>query len=94
MLGRIKGYVIILHRRDSGTLWWMGTLAGVVRSYRYKLTLYLYQIKPHLITISELYGETPQKRLSVQVVRLSAKVCFLHFYTITLLSFSYISAKF
>ena len=35
-----------------------------------------------------------KKRLSVQVARLSAKVCCLHLYTIKLLSFSYIPAKF
>ena len=39
------------------TLWWMSTLVSVKRSYRNKLTLYLLQIKPHLIIISEVSQE-------------------------------------
>ena len=35
-----------------------------------------------------------KKMLSVQVVRLSVKVCYLHLYTIQLQSFSYVSVKF
>ena len=83
-----------LLEKPSGILWWVSTLVSVERSYRNKLTLYLSQIKPHLIIISEVSREKSQKRLSVQVVRLSVKVCCLHLYTIKLLSFSYISAKF
>ena len=82
-----------LLEKPSGTLWWMSTLVSVERSYRNKLTLYLSQIKPHLIIISEVSREKSQKRLSVQVVRLSVKVCCLYLYTIKLLLFSYISAK-
>ena len=83
-----------LLERPSGTLWWVSTLVSVERSYRNKLTLYLSQIKPHLIIISEVSRESHKKRLSVQVVRLSIKVCCMHLYTIKLLLFSYISAKF
>ena len=83
-----------LLEKPSGTLWWMSTLVSVERSYGNKLTLYLSQIKPHLIIISEVSREKSQKRLSVQVVSLSVKVCCLHLYTIKLLLFSYISAKF
>ena len=43
--------------------------------------------------MSEASREKSQKRLSVKVVRLSFKVCYLHLYTIKLLSFSYISAE-
>ena len=67
-----------LLEKPSGTLWWVSKLVSVMRSYRNKLTLYLSQIKPHLIIISEVSLEKSQKRLSVQVVRLSAKVCCLH----------------
>ena len=74
--------------------WWEHLLVSNERSYRNKLTLYLSQIKPHLITISEVSWEKSQKRLSVHVVLLYVKVCCLHLYTITLLSFSYISDKF
>ena len=83
-----------LLEKPSCTLWWVSTLVSVKRSYRNNMTLYLSQIKPHLIIISEVSQEKSQKRLSVQVVRLSDKVCCLHLYTIKLLSFSYISAKF
>ena len=80
--------------KPSGTLRYMRTLDSVERSNRNKLTIYHSQIKPHLIIISEVFREESQKRLSVQVVRLSVKVCCLHLYTIKLLSFSYTSAKF
>ena len=83
-----------LLEKPSGTLWWMSTLVSVERSYRNKLMLYLSQIKPNLIIILEVSGEKSQKRLSVQVVRLYVKVFCLHLYTIKLLLFSYISAKF
>ena len=83
-----------LLEKPSGTLWWMSTIVSVQRSYRNKLTLYLLQIKPYLTIISEVSREKSQKRLSVQVVCLSVKVCDLHLYTIKLLSFRYISAKF
>ena len=83
-----------LLEKPSGTLWWMRTLVSVERSYRNTLTLYLSQIKTHLIIISEVFREKSQKWLSIQVVRLSVKVCYLHLYTIKQLSFSYISAKF
>ena len=83
-----------LLEKPSGTLWWMSTLVSIARSYRNELTLYLSQIKPHLIIISEIFREKSQKLLSVQVVRLSIRDCYLHLYTIKLLSFSYISAKF
>ena len=83
-----------LLKRPSGTLWWMSTLVSVERPYRNKLTLYPPQIKPHLVIISGVSREKSQKRSSVQVVRLSVKVCYLHLYTIKLLSSSYISAKF
>ena len=83
-----------LLEKPSCTLWWVSTLVRVERSYRNKLMLYLSQIKPHLIIISEVSREKSQKRLSYKVVRLSAKVCCLHLYTIKLLSFTYISAKF
>ena len=83
-----------LLEKSSCTLWWMSTLVSVAKSYRSKLELYHSQIKPHLIIISEVSREKSQKRLSVQVVRLSVKVCCLHLYKIKLLSFSYISAKF
>ena len=46
--------LVKFEEKPSGTLWWISTLAGVERSYRNKLTLYLSQIKPHLIIISEL----------------------------------------
>ena len=72
----------------------LSTLVSVEISYRDKPTLYLSQIKPHMTIISEVSREKSQKRLSVQVVRLSAKVCYLHLYTIKLLLFSYIYAKF
>ena len=80
-----------LLEKPSGTLWWVSILVSFERSYRNKPTLYLSQIKPHLIIISEVSRE---KRLSVQVVRLSVKVCCLHLYTIKQVSFSYICAKF
>ena len=60
-----------LLEKTSGTLYWMSTLVSVERSYRNKLTLYLSQMKPHLIIISEVSREKSQKRLCVQVVRLS-----------------------
>ena len=91
------GYNFLLAKlleKPSGTLWWVSTLGSVERSYRNKLILYLSQIKPPLIIISEVSQEKSQKRLSVQVVCLSVKVCCLHLYTIKLLSFSYISTKF
>ena len=44
-----------------GTLWWMSTLVSVERSYRSKLTLYLSQMKPHLIIISEVSRGKSQK---------------------------------
>ena len=56
----------------------MSTLVSVERSYRNKLTLYHSQIKPHMTIISDVSLEMSQKRLSVEVVRLSVKVCFLH----------------
>ena len=83
-----------LLEKPSGTLWWVSTLVSVERSFRNKLTLYLSQTKPHLIIISEVSREKSQKRLSVQIVRLFVKVSCLDLYTIKLLSFSYISAKF
>ena len=71
----------------------MSPLFSVGRSYRNKLTLYLSQIKPYFDIISEV-SRKPKNRLSVQVVRLFDKVCFLHLYTIKLLSSSSISANF
>ena len=50
-----------LLEKPSGTLWWVSTLVSVERSYRNKLTLYLSQIKPHLIIISEISWEKSQK---------------------------------
>ena len=47
--------------KPSGTLCWVSTLVSVERSYRNKLTLYLPQIKPHLIIISEVSQEKWQK---------------------------------
>ena len=79
--------------KPFGTLWWMITLVSVKRSYRNKLTIYHSQIKPHLI-FQRFPEKSHKKRLSVKVVCLSVKVCCLHLYTIKLLSFSYISAKF
>ena len=46
--------LVKFEENPSGTIWWISTLAGVERSYRNKLTLFLSQIKPHLIIISEL----------------------------------------
>ena len=43
-----------LLEKPSGTLWWVSTLVSVERSYRNKMTLFLSQIKPHLIIISEV----------------------------------------
>ena len=71
-----------------------GAFVSDARSYRNKLTLYLSHIKLHWIIISEVSQKSHKKRLSVQVVRLSVKVCCTYLYTIKLLSFSYISAKF
>ena len=56
--------------------------------------VYHSQIKPHLTIISDVSEEMSQKGISIQFVRLSVKVCCLHLYTIKLLSFSFISAKF
>ena len=50
-----------LLEKPSGTLRWMSTSVSNARSYRNKLTLYLSQIKPHLITISEVSQEKSQK---------------------------------
>ena len=49
-----------LLEKSSGTLWSMSTLVSVARSYRSKLMLYLSQIKPHLIIISEVSWEKSQ----------------------------------
>ena len=43
-----------LLEKPSGTLLWVSTLVSVERSYWNKVTLYLSQIKPHLIIISEV----------------------------------------
>ena len=43
---------------------------------------------------SRAFPRKVKKMLSVQVVRLSVKVCYLHLYTIQLQSFSYVSVKF
>ena len=86
-----------LLEKPSGTLWWMSTLVSVERPYRNKLTLYLSQTKPHLTIISEVSWEKSQKWLTVQVVRLSVKVCYLHLYTwhkTTIIKLHLISAKF
>ena len=50
-----------LLEKPSGTLWLVSTLVSVRRSYRNKLTLYISQIKPHLIIISEVSREKSQK---------------------------------
>ena len=50
-----------LLEKPSGTLWWMSTLVSDKRSYRNKLTLYLSQIKPQSIIISEVSQEKSQK---------------------------------
>ena len=50
-----------LLEKPSGTLWGVSTLVSVERSYRNKLTLYLSQVKPHLIIISEVSREKSQK---------------------------------
>ena len=50
-----------LLEKPSGTLWWMSTLVSDERSYRNKLTLYILQIKPHLIIIWEVSQEKSQK---------------------------------
>ena len=81
MKGRLQFWFAKFEERSYGTLLWMSTLAGVEKSYRNKLILYLSQIKPHLIIISELSCEKSQKRLSVQVARLFFKVFCLHLYT-------------
>ena len=52
-----------LLEKSSGTLWWMSTLVSVARSYKGKLKLYLSQIKPHLINISEVSREKSQKTI-------------------------------
>ena len=72
--------------------WWEHLLVSNERSYSNKMTLYLSKIKPHLITISEVSWEKSQK--TVISSWWCFKVCCLHLYTITLLSFCYISAKF
>ena len=43
--------LVKLFEKPSGTLWWWSTLVSVERSYRNRLSLYLSQIKPHLIII-------------------------------------------
>ena len=43
---------------------------------------------------SRAFPRNATKLISVQVVRLSVKVCYLHLYTIKLQSFSYSFAKF
>ena len=53
--------LVKFEEKPSGTLWWISTLAGVERSYRNKLMLFLSQIKPHLIIISELSWKKSQK---------------------------------
>ena len=50
-----------LLEKPSGTLWWMSTLVSVERSCRNNMTLYLSQIKPNLIIISEVSQEKSQK---------------------------------
>ena len=81
-----------LLEKPSGTMWWMSTLVG--RHYRNKLTLYLSQKKATLDHHFEGFLRKVTKWLSVQAVRFSVTVCYLLLYTIKLLLFSYISAKF
>ena len=50
-----------LLERLSGTMWWMSTLVSVEKPYRNKLTLYISQIKPHLIIITEVSRESHKK---------------------------------
>ena len=56
-----------LLEKPSGTLGWMSALASVERSYRNKLTLYLLQIKSHLIIILEVSREKSQKTVICSV---------------------------
>ena len=53
--------LVKLLEKPSGTLCWVSTLVSVEKSYRKKLTLYLSQIKPHFIIISEVSREKSQK---------------------------------
>ena len=54
-------------------------------------TLYISQIKPHLIIISELSREKSQNTVICSGCAFSVKAFCLHFYTIKLQLFSYIS---
>ena len=83
-----------LLKKPSGTLWWMSTLVSVERPYRNKLTLYLSQIKPHLIINSEVSQEKSQKTaICSGCVSLRQSLRSALIYN-KLLSFRYISAKF
>ena len=57
-----------LLEKPSGTLWWMSTLVSNARFYKNKLTLYLSQIKPHLIIISEVSREKSQIQPELSIV--------------------------
>ena len=60
MKGRLDFRLAKLLEKPFGTLWWVSILVSVERSYRNKLTLYLSQIKPDLIIISEVSREKSQ----------------------------------
>ena len=84
-----------LLEKPSGTLWWMSTLI-VLRDpteTSWSISLANKATMDHLFRGCTEKSHT-KRRLSVQVVRLKVKVGCLHLYTIKLLSFIYISAKF